>query len=361
MKASHLSLLLLGCCVAAAGCSKEEKTGKLKATVAVARSIAKGQAVSLPLADGDDPALFATGPNFVGKTSFNPTSFKVVIMGMGMCKYHMNTDGSCPDTKDSVYLSNATPIELAGQTALNPLATFENSEIDSGQFGDYQSVTIGFTTLNAVTVSGTATINGTEHTLTEQVVNSPAAVVSVNFPNTLTINEKDEATFSILIDGESPLLLASGNPPAGATALDSTTSVVIPGWSIVPFIGAGTPTVETYDVTFGSTTLGTPGHFGLRITTIKDAAGGLYAASWVPVYTDGYEFVSDAFAPALIENLLTVKTGAGYTLTTDPAKCTATTAGNVIQCLKFPEFTLASHAGTATVGATEVPYTATKR
>ena len=189
----------------------------------------------------------------------------------------------------------------------------------------------------------------------------PTAVYSVNLAKALTINADSSPTFSILIDVESPIYISEGSAASGSTILSGTSAIQIPGWAIIPFVGTGSPTVETYDVTFATNDLGPKAAYGLRVTTVKDSAGLLYGAAWVPVYGKDYTFGTAVFQPQILENLLTVANGAGYTLTTNPANCTATTANNVIACMKFATFLLSTHTGTVTIGATDYTYTATKR
>jgi hypothetical protein len=251
------------------------------------------------------PRLAAADSGLVSdnqKYSFTPTSLKVTFIGIGLfAEWTTVTDGSITGGGKGISISANSTFDLVSPTALSDLYTQEIS-VEPDQFGTY----IGAKVLlnDTVLLSGTATVNGQTYTITDMktrigftgqqyafssplVVGDSAAASATDSVADSVANEPLDATVRLIFDLEWAAILSYvGDTTSGdyhLPAVEGNVRMHLGNVCLIPYAGAGLPTIEKYKITVdGDTT------YALRLLLVADPSDELTAASIEPVYFSGF-------------------------------------------------------------------------
>jgi hypothetical protein len=281
-----------------------------------------------------DSGLVRDGQKF----SFTPTSLKVTLNTINIFqKWTTAGDGSITGGGNEISISANSTFDLISPAALSDLYTKEIS-VESDKFGTY----IGAKVLlnDTVLLSGAATVNGKTYTITDmktrigftgqQYAFSSPLVIGDTAADSLAKFAADSATDSVatasldatvrlIFDLDwSAILSYVGDSTSGdyaTPAVEGNVRMHLGNVCLIPYVGAGLPTIEKYKITVDDDTT-----YALRLLLLADPSDVLTAASIQPVYFAGFgdsSFVSLAIDPVPYQICTIIKTGDTYSIAKD--------------------------------------------
>jgi hypothetical protein len=359
-------LVVMGTAILAAfalGCAKKDKKAKATGSVGVANNVTAASGL-WELEEDETASGERLWQNYNEKQSFNPSSLKLSLTSIQLCKQgNDGTDSSgnygCTDTRNSVRLTGSKQIELMDQVPFSTLAGFSDDSIDKNSFGTYVLAMIGYD--GFVDFSGTSNLDGATQTVTDAQVGSGSGITV----KPVTVDDSHSLSLQLYFDVHAPAFVLNslgGSSAPGSVPVSGSYYAGLSNWSMLAYLGAGTPTLESYNVKLSTTDFGSTGSFVIRVSVLRDNNGQFYTASWHSEFAAFQEALTTPFNICDLDPGLTKANADGtYTLSSSTAanRCSTSIGVGSVYVVTFPAFQLAAHSGTVTIASKTYNYTAT--